>query len=201
LNCFFERTNDLHGKKKIDRRVRKTKRQLQTGFIELLQEKSIHKITVRELSDLVDINRGTFYLHYKDVFDMLDQIENKLAEDFLDILSHYPSLLEESNVYPLLVEVFSFIKLNEGMMRVVFCENRSPVFLDHLKSSVKQRYFGDWKRIHFVKAPFEVDYFFSYFISGCIGLITLWLETEMKETPQQLAKLTERMILNGNHAI
>jgi AcrR family transcriptional regulator len=186
------------GEKKIDRRVRKTKRQLQSGLIQLLQAKSIQKITVRELSDLVDINRGTFYLHYKDVFDMLDQIENKLAEDFLMILSHYPSLHEKNNVYPLLVEVFSFIALNEGMMRVVFCENRSPFFLNYLKSCVKERYFNDWKRMHRIKAPDEIEYFFSYFISGCIGLITHWLETGMKETPEELAKLTERMILDGN---
>ncbi len=198
MNCFFERTNDLHGKKKIDRRVRKTKRQLQSGLIQLLQEKSIQKITVRELSDLVDINRGTFYLHYKDVFDMLDQIENKLAEDFLEILNHYPSLIVKSNLLPLLVEVFSYIASNEGMMRVVFLKSSDDLFLDRLKNIAKERVFYDWQRRHLANASNEIEYFFSYFLSGCIGLITQWLETGIKETPEQLAKLTESMILYGN---
>lgn len=82
-------------------------------------EKSIQKITDRELSDFVDINRGTFYLHYKDVFNMLNQIENKLTQDFLEILNQYPSLLVRSNIYPLLVDLFSFVKSNEYIMRVV----------------------------------------------------------------------------------
>lgn len=61
--------------KKVDRRVRKTKRQLRQALTQLLQQKPIKDITVREIADLVDINRGTFYLHYKDVYDMLEQIE------------------------------------------------------------------------------------------------------------------------------
>ena len=60
--------------KKVDRRVRKTKRQLRQALTVLLQEKPIKDITVREIADMVDINRGTFYLHYKDVFDMLEPV-------------------------------------------------------------------------------------------------------------------------------
>ena len=59
----------------VDSRVRRTKRLLRQGLTELLKEKSIKKITVRELSDRVDINRGTFYLHYKDIYDLVEQIE------------------------------------------------------------------------------------------------------------------------------
>ena len=46
--------------KKVDRRVRKTKRQLRLALTKLLQEKPIKDITVREIADMVDINRGTF---------------------------------------------------------------------------------------------------------------------------------------------
>lgn len=47
------------------------------------------KITVRELSELVDINRGTFYLHYKDIYDLVEQIENELFQEFESILMSY----------------------------------------------------------------------------------------------------------------
>ncbi len=185
-------------KKHIDRRVRKTEQQLQSGLIQLMQKKNIHKITVRELSDLVDINRGTFYLHYKDVFDMLDQMEKKLTSDFLEILNHCPSLVVRNNVLPLLVEVFSFIESNEGMMRVVLCKNQDPFFLEVLKNSVKMRFFNDWKKKYFTPVPKETDYFFSYFQSGCIGLICLWLDNGMAESPKQIAKLVENLILKGD---
>ena len=49
--------------KKEDRRVRRTKKLLSQGLIELMQQKQVKDITVRELADLVDVNRGTFYLY------------------------------------------------------------------------------------------------------------------------------------------
>ena len=66
--------------KKVDRRVRKTKRQLRLALTKLLQETPIKDITVREIADMVDINRGTFYLHNKDVYDMLEQVEAEMFE-------------------------------------------------------------------------------------------------------------------------
>ncbi|MDD6074941.1 MAG: TetR/AcrR family transcriptional regulator, partial [Clostridium sp.] len=73
----------------LDRRVRKTRRILRECLTRLLKEKKIQDITVRELTDMADINRGTFYLHYKDVFDLLEQIEQELTEELEDILDHH----------------------------------------------------------------------------------------------------------------
>lgn len=57
------------GEETVDRRVRKTKKQLRECLTRLLKEKKVQDITVRELTDMADLNRGTFYLHYRDVFD------------------------------------------------------------------------------------------------------------------------------------
>jgi len=69
-----------------DRRVRKTEEQLVKGLTKLMKTKSIKNITVRELADEVDINRSTFYLHYKDIFDMVEKIENELAANLISTL-------------------------------------------------------------------------------------------------------------------
>ena len=75
--------------KKEDRRVRRTKKLLSQGLIELMQQKQVKDITVRELADLVDVNRGTFYLYYRDIFDMLERLEEELFEQLnAVILAH-----------------------------------------------------------------------------------------------------------------
>ncbi|MFQ9209053.1 MAG: TetR/AcrR family transcriptional regulator [Clostridium fessum] len=74
----------------LDRRVRKTRRQLKECLTRLLKEKKIQDITVRELAEMADINRGTFYLHYKDVFDLMDQIKNELIEEVEFVPTHHP---------------------------------------------------------------------------------------------------------------
>lgn len=74
-----------------DRRVRKTKKLLENALAELLSEKPLKSITVREIAERADINRGTFYLHYKDVYDMAEKIQNEIFGKFtrsFPIISH-----------------------------------------------------------------------------------------------------------------
>ena len=76
----------------VDRRVRKTRRQLRECLITLLKEKKVQDITVRELTDMADLNRGTFYLHYKDVFDLLEKTEAELQEDFNQLVRKHDAV-------------------------------------------------------------------------------------------------------------
>ena len=71
---------------KMDRRIRKTKAQLRHGLAKLLKEKTIKEITVKELVEEVDINRSTFYLHYTDIYDLMEQTENDLKSEILEII-------------------------------------------------------------------------------------------------------------------
>ena len=73
--------------KKEDRRVRRTKKLMTQALTQLLQQKQVNEITVKELTDLADMNRGTFYLYYKDIFDMLEKIEDELFENLNGIIA------------------------------------------------------------------------------------------------------------------
>ena len=73
--------------RKEDRRVRRTKKLLTQALTQLLQRKQVNEITVRELTDLADMNRGTFYLYYKDISDMLEKIEDELFENLDTIIA------------------------------------------------------------------------------------------------------------------
>ena len=56
---------------KQDRRKERTEKEILNGLIALMQEKSMKNISVRELAELIDINRSTFYLHYTDIYDLI----------------------------------------------------------------------------------------------------------------------------------
>ena len=91
--------------KKEDRRVRKTKRLLRSALTDLLKEKPIQEIKVREIADMVDINRGTFYQHYRDVYDMLNSIEDEIFIDFRTFFSNNSDSLEERFIISLSVSL------------------------------------------------------------------------------------------------
>ena len=71
---------------KEDRRVRKTKKALREGLAELLVEKSLQNITVRELTDKVDVHRSTFYANFEDIYDLYNQMEDVVIQEISDIL-------------------------------------------------------------------------------------------------------------------
>ena len=95
-----------------DTRVKRTKKLIRQGLAELSKTKSLSKITVKELTDLVEINRGTFYLHYKDIADLVESIETNLYNEFsafinnvtqkevikkpIDVLEQYAKFCEEN---------------------------------------------------------------------------------------------------------
>ncbi|MBQ6456167.1 MAG: TetR family transcriptional regulator [Mogibacterium sp.] len=59
--------------KKTDRRTAKTQKAITNAFTALLAKKELDKITVREIAEIADINRATFYKHYLDVYDLYDR--------------------------------------------------------------------------------------------------------------------------------
>lgn len=81
----------LSASMKSDRRVRRTRQLLANALFTLMKEKSYNDITVKELCEAADINRGTFYLHYKDIDDMVEQIEQEILTQFEALIcAHAP---------------------------------------------------------------------------------------------------------------
>lgn len=72
-----------------DRRVRKTKKAIQEAFCELIKEKNLNEITVKELCAKADVNKSTFYLHYHDIYDLADKIQDILIQDVCSIIDEY----------------------------------------------------------------------------------------------------------------
>lgn len=73
-----------------DRRVRKTKKAIQDVFCEMTKEKKLNQITVKELCARADINKSTFYLHYRDIYDLANSIQSILIQDICTIIDEYP---------------------------------------------------------------------------------------------------------------
>ena len=81
-NGFEERSED--------RRIRKTKKALRAALVRLLSKESIAEITIKELTDEADVHRGTFYHHYRDAFDLKEQVEEEIGQELDEVLSSVP---------------------------------------------------------------------------------------------------------------
>lgn len=181
----------------IDRRVRKTRRQLRECLVTLLKEKKVQDITVRELTDMADLNRGTFYLHYKDVFDLLEKTETELQEEFNQLVMKHSA--EDLKQRPAVIfnEIYALVYDNADLIEILLGENGDLNFVNRLKQLIREKCLQDWMEVFRSGNPNAFDAFFSFIVSGCVGIVQYWLMTGLKETPEQLAKLTEQIITQG----
>ena len=181
----------------VDRRVRKTRRQLRECLITLLKEKKVQDITVRELTDMADLNRGTFYLHYKDVFDLLEKTEAELQEDFNQLVCKHDAVDLKQRPSVIFNEIYSLVYDNADLIEILLGENGDLNFVNRLKQLIREKCLKDWMEVFRSGNAAAFDAFFSFLVSGCIGLVQYWLQTGLKETPEQMAKLTEHIITKG----
>lgn len=130
-----------------DRRVKYTKMVLRESLIKLLQTKPISRITVKELCELADINRATFYTHYTDQFDLLRKISDELIAD---ITSYLDSGLkaDETGLLEMLTMIFEYIDKNSELCRVLLGMNVDIDFQTYVMQIIKDRIVLELSLIH-----------------------------------------------------
>ena len=186
--------------KKEDRRVRRTKKLLTQALTQLLQEKQINEITVKELTDLADMNRGTFYLYYKDMFDMLEKIEDGMFEALDAIVSLHEHDDVSQQTKPILLDLFRFIQDNQEMCRVLLSPHGDMNFLHRLNEVVREKCLKAWPDIRKEKGEADFDYHYSFVVFGCAGIIRAWVNRNCSESAEKMAEMAYGMILRGSLA-
>ena len=178
-----------------DRRIRKTEQAVQAAFAKLLSEKSVEDITVKKLCETADINKSTFYLHYRDIYDCADRIRDTIVEDFSNVLTPYS--------FNALAENFSTV-MNE--LKDLYYKNRE-IYIPFLKSpslafsSCKIRQLVIAKFLGKTKDQDEINEIFScsvsFVLSGMISLLEQYEVTQIDS--KTILALTERIRHGFSH--
>lgn len=181
----------------VDRRVRKTRKLLRQGLISLLMEKSIHEITIKELVELVDINRGTFYLHCRDLNDLLHQIEDEMMCELTNILEvNNVGELQRQN-YPFFIELLKYIEDNADLCLLLLTKTDDRAFFNKLKKTIERDCFDTFSQLFCHADSFSFESFSAFAVSGSIGVIQLWLEKGHKESIETVAETLTKILEHG----
>jgi len=178
---------------KEDRRIRKTKKALRDGLAQLLTEKSIQKITVRELADKVDIHRSTFYANYTDIYDLYSQIEDVVVQEISDIFSENYTV--DSKVF--LEILFMYISENGQVCRMFLGKNVSSTFYSRLTNLLKDAYLTCWRNEYGVTGTAEeLEYYLHFYLSGSLAVIGKWVDGDFEYPAENLVKMFADMDAN-----
>jgi AcrR family transcriptional regulator len=189
--------------KKQERRYRKTEALILEGLTTLLQKKSIKEITVRELSDLVDINRSTFYLHYADIYDLLEKTEqNLLAQLTTAVNEKWETPETPTHFFEFLEQTFTILSENAKLCSALMGPNGDIAFLRTIESIFHEK--GIRTLRSFAPAELreqDLQYAISFALAGCMGLVERWLKNACPETPTHMAEITILLLREGTSSI
>jgi len=178
---------------KNDRRVRYTRMVLRESFIELLSEKDISQISIKELCERADINRATFYAHYTDQYDLMQKIEAELFDNINEYLTDFPP--SSKTLLPVDVvdveKIFLYIRDNANLCRLLLSERGNLNFQKKIMNVVYDKKFMPFARLDSLPTE-NAEYIDAFIITGCIGMIQKWLDEDMRQSAREMAEIMLR---------
>lgn len=178
------------------RKVAKTKGTIKDAFFELCKENKIEKISIKDITTNAHINRSTFYLYYRDIYDLLESIEKEFLEDFTNkVKDVYTIILEDGNIYPIIPSLEFYQKYSK-YLKTLLGSNGDPEFAHKLKTIIKKSLSELLKSEGLQSVPY-LDYIIEYFASAQIGVMTYWLQNEMILPMEVIGDLLKKMSLFG----
>ena len=145
----------------MDLRIQRTLRNIERAFITLRSRKPIEKISVKELASLAEINKATFYLHYKDIFDLSESIENKLIGDIFADIRHPDAVITEPRQFT--SELAKACVAHSELINIVFSGGRKSIMVDRMGERVKKLVFDKHPEY---KDSIVADILITYSIKG-----------------------------------
>ena len=182
-----------------DLRVKKTQRALMDSFLELLKTKNFSQITVQDLCDRAMVRRSTFYRHYSDKYDLLNQVLanffNSLHESHLDNL-----LVKEPKTYfeNIVRETLYFLIENRDTIQSVF----TMAYYDEITRIVyNQLYKGVERQVNFdirhgIRFNIDLEVYMEFMAGGILRIIYAWLKEGQKRSVEDLTREVVK-IING----
>ena len=193
----------------MDRRVARTKRNIYTAFFRLVQTKPIREITVSELARHADIDRKTFYLHFKTVQDVFCEFKQMIYGQVLEILTEaersgleHQKKLDAGETLERAADVapFDFVCFWDALDRIMIenlaffeklSKDTSFMFLKNdFKNVLKQALLDHFRDREGDQGSYERDLHAEFISAGAIGLWTDWLQNR----PVSLEKFRDTAI-------
>jgi len=174
----------------------KIEKKIIDAFIEIYENKPIEKISIKMITDLAGLNRGTFYLHYLDIYDLLEKIESKFHNISKSIAFYTVNALFNNEIIENALPNIEFYKSNMKYFKVLLCmkgkSNLEEIMKKELKKSLIEKYENTTLRNSHLN-----EYALEYISSAQVATIIFWIKNDMNIPLRDISKLMQNLATNG----
>ncbi|MGN0539615.1 MAG: TetR/AcrR family transcriptional regulator [Candidatus Fimenecus sp.] len=171
---------------KNNQRTRISKYMFKSAIMDLLKEKcSVNKISVRELCERAELNRSTFYAHYNEPKDLLEELENELLQSTEE---HLQKIGEENDIgaHKYILSFLKYIKDNDKPFRALLVDSADPAF----RSRFMQQTIVQFVENLNIAFPEEIEqYIYSYILNGSTGILIQWIRSDYDADENTICEL------------
>ncbi|WP_217593505.1 TetR/AcrR family transcriptional regulator [Cohnella sp. GbtcB17] len=190
-----------------DLRVIRSNQAIREALVELIEEKGFEALTVKDITTRARINRGTFYAHYQDKYDLMDKCEEEIMVRLSALVKQtVPSVTSEMRhapphlaIYPLVVAIFTFLNEHSRFMKAALGPKGDMTFQTRFKDFFRETMLGKSPDvlINEEECLVPAKYFTTYVGSAHIGVVQQWLESGMQESPEEMARILATILVHG----
>lgn len=193
IKCLFFQEGIIKMEDRIDLRVKKTKHSIKESFIQLMEEIGFTKINVKKIIERAGVNRSTFYLHYQDKFDLLNQVEDEFLDGYKKVIESCISIkLAQGTSYDLssraqaMNSVAHYIYENKKMLSLLTSSKGDPTFLNKIGGLAESI---STDRNVIINPIIPQRYFFAFMSGMLTNIIGEWINSDFKEEPEQFSQI------------
>ena len=183
----------------VKKRNTGTKQQIKNAFTKLLKEKGIDSLTISEIARDANINRGTFYLHYIDKYDLMEKLENDVIEELTKILlSDTPNDIDDLTdiiPYNAILNALYYVKSDFEFIEALTGNGGDPMFVERFKRIIEkliQIQIEKTDKLNFSMKGLPEDYAREILLSSATAIILLWIKKGALESPEQIAEMLSK---------
>jgi AcrR family transcriptional regulator len=175
----------------------RSRKLIRQAYLELIREKDIDKITIKEIVTKADINRGTFYAHYSSVGAVSEQIGNEIVAALFEFLDDFKDTRMIENPLPFLMNIARFLEKDLEFYRLLINSQRSAMFFNKLKTLFMEKIMNDEKKLAAIKNKEQFMVCANLYASGFAGLYQDWFNNKIKMSLDDLTVNFSAIIKNG----
>jgi AcrR family transcriptional regulator len=174
-----------------DKRVKRTKEKFRQVLLTLMEEKSFDHITITEIVRAADFNRGTFYAHYEQKEDLLDEIIEEMFEKLTEAYRKpylHLSMIDFNDLPSSSIILFDHFLENKRFYQLMLSPTTTYNFHEKLIRRLDKLFREEFKFIITDLDPnIDIQLFSTYRIHGIIGLILEWIENDFSKSSSYMA--------------
>ena len=156
-----------------DRRARYTQEAIRRSLLTLMKQKNFRRITVTEVCSAAEINRGTFYLHYADLDDVLDELLTEMTENTASVVGHIVCGDAKCGAYPFCEK----IRNNEQYQTLFMDESITKKVIEKIAAVSKDDYISALTERTKLSAR-EAEAVFYFQLHGCLTFNRLMIQNK-----------------------